>query len=86
MSKNYFLTIRGYFNKHRELQNFAISSSSACTSEVIGPSHVIEALGESQKDPKSAVRFSIGRFTTEAEIDFVANKVIEVVKELRNLE
>jgi cysteine desulfurase len=73
-------------NLIRDLKNIAISSGSACTSEVIGPSHVIKALGENQKDPRSAVRFSIGRFTTDAEIDFVVKRVSKVVNELRNFE
>jgi cysteine desulfurase len=73
-------------NLIRDLEGVAISSGSACTSEIIGPSHVIEALGENHKNPRSAVRFSIGRFTTEAEIDFVIKRVSKAVKELRSLE
>lgn len=72
-------------NLIRELQDIAISSGSACTSEVIGPSHVIEAMGVEPEYIRSAVRFSLGRFTTETEIDYVIQKIVKAANSLREL-
>jgi cysteine desulfurase len=63
----------------------ALSSGSACTSATLEPSYVIAALGASTELAHSSIRFSLHRFTTEAEVDFVARKVIEVVKRLRDM-
>jgi cysteine desulfurase len=61
----------------------AVSSGSACTSVKNKPSHVLLALGHSEALAHASIRFGIGRFNTEAEIDIAANCVIETVKSLR---
>lgn len=67
------------------LKDVAVSSGSACTSAAIQPSHVLRALGLDEEAAHSSLRFGIGRFNTEEEIDFVAERVIDVVRKLRQL-
>jgi len=67
------------------LKDVAVSSGSACTSAKIEPSHVLRALGLSEEAAHSSLRFGIGRFNTEAEIDFVAELLVDVVRKLREL-
>ncbi|MGC2639632.1 MAG: IscS subfamily cysteine desulfurase [Acidobacteriaceae bacterium] len=67
------------------LRDVALSSGSACTSAAIAPSHVLRALGLDDEAAHSSLRFGIGRFNTEEEIDFVAERVIDVVRKLREL-
>ncbi|MBI1909142.1 MAG: aminotransferase class V-fold PLP-dependent enzyme [Deltaproteobacteria bacterium] len=65
------------------LPNIAVSSGAACTSAKAEPSHVLRAMGLSSERIKGSVRFGLGRFTTEEEIDHVIEKVVEKVQELR---
>ncbi|GAB4308521.1 MAG: IscS subfamily cysteine desulfurase [Myxococcota bacterium] len=67
------------------IKDVAVSSGSACTSESLSPSHVISALGVSDELVHTSLRFSLGRFTTQEEIDYVARSVIREVKRLREM-
>ena len=67
------------------LRDVALSSGSACTSASIQPSHVLRALGLSDEAAHSSLRFGLGRFTTEEEVDFVAERLTDVVRKLREL-
>ena len=63
----------------------ALSSGSACTSATLEPSYVIAALGASTELAHSSIRFSLHRFTTEEEVDYVGRRTIEVVHRLREM-
>ncbi|MEN8175388.1 MAG: IscS subfamily cysteine desulfurase [Pseudomonadota bacterium] len=67
------------------LNDMAVSSGSACTSASLEPSYVLRALGREDELAHSSIRFSIGRFTTREDIDYVINKVREQVERLREL-
>lgn len=67
------------------LKDIALSSGSACTSASLEPSYVLRALGAAEDMAHSSLRFGIGRFTTEAEIDYVADKIVAVVQRLRDM-
>jgi cysteine desulfurase len=67
------------------LKDMAVSSGSACTSASLEPSYVLRALGREDELAHSSIRFTIGRFTTQEEIDYVVDKVRHQVDRLREL-
>jgi cysteine desulfurase len=67
------------------IKDVAVSSGSACTSASLEPSYVLQAIGVGDELAHSSIRFGLGRFTTEAEIDFVAKQVITAVNHLRDM-
>src|SRR6266853_530220 len=67
------------------INDVAVSSGSACTSARLEPSYVLKALGAGDDLARSAIRFGLGRWNTKEEVDYVAAKVIDVVKKLREL-
>ena len=67
------------------LKDMAVSSGSACTSASLEPSYVLRALGREDELAHSSLRFTIGRFTTEEEIDLVVRTIREQVERLRDL-
>jgi len=67
------------------INDIAVSSGSACTSATLEPSYVLKALGLGDEIAHSSIRFGLGRFNTRAEVDYVADKLIDVVKKLREL-
>ena len=66
------------FNK-----NIAVSSGPACTSALVEPSYVLKALGLSDERANASLRFGLGRFTTEEQIDYVIKEISENVQKLR---
>ncbi|KAI5175754.1 cysteine desulfurase [Pancytospora epiphaga] len=68
-----------------KLKDFALSSGSACTSASLEPSYVLRAIGASDDLAHSSIRFGIGRFTDEKEVDKLAKATVKAVKELREM-
>ncbi|MBM3319054.1 MAG: aminotransferase class V-fold PLP-dependent enzyme [Candidatus Eisenbacteria bacterium] len=67
-----------------DLEDVAITPASACSSGSFRPSHVLLAIGLGVERALSTVRFGLGRFTTEEEVDFAAEKIVEAVRRLRS--
>jgi cysteine desulfurase len=67
------------------VKDIAVSSGSACTSASLEPSYVLRALGRSDELAHSSIRFSIGRFTTEADVDFTIQLLKDKIQKLRDL-
>ena len=67
------------------LKDVAVSSGSACTSASLEPSYVLRALGVAEEMAHTSIRFGLGRFTTEEEVDYVVGLVAGKVKKLREL-
>lgn len=67
------------------LEDVAVSSGSACNSSASRTSHVLKALGRDDETGAGTIRFGLGRWTTEEEVDYAARRVIDVAKQLRSL-
>ena len=68
-----------------EIEELAFSAGSACTSADLKPSHVLKAMGLSDANSRSSVRFGLGRFTTNEEVEFSINKIVNTVEKIRKL-
>lgn len=67
------------------LKDLAVSSGSACTSASLEPSYVLRAIGRNDELAHSSIRFTLGRFTTEAEIDYIIPLIRQKIQKLRDL-
>ena len=85
---NLNVTIRGVDAEALVLRvrpQLSIATGSACTAQSLEPSHVLLALGLSREEAESAVRISLGRFTTKAEVDLAVDILTEAVQALRRV-
>jgi cysteine desulfurase len=68
-----------------QMKDLALSSGSACSSARAEPSHVLRAIGYDETEARMSVRFGVGRSTTDADVDFCARRVVETVREIREV-
>ena len=68
-----------------DFEGIAVSTGSACTSGALEPSHVLKAMGVEDETSQGSIRFSFGRSTTKADIDYTVEKLVEVVGKLRKM-
>jgi len=81
-----FLGIEGEaIAMHLDIKGIAVSTGSACSSESLLPSHVLKALNLKPEEIHGSIRFSLGRFTTEKEIDYVLHVLPEIIIKLRKI-
>ena len=66
-------------------KEIALSSGSACTSATLEPSYVLRALGVGAELAHSSIRFGLGRFTLDEEVDYAGKRIVEVVTKLREM-
>ena len=66
------------------LQEVAVSTGSACTAKSPSPSHVLKAIGMSDKDARSCLRIGLGRFNTEAQVELATKRIIQHAKTKRD--
>jgi cysteine desulfurase len=67
-----------------DLEGIAVSMGSACSAESKTPSHVLTAMGMTEEDAKSSIRFSFGFYTKEEDIFYTIEKLKEIIKKLRD--
>jgi cysteine desulfurase len=67
------------------LKDVAVSSGSACTSATLEPSYVLKALGVGEDLAHTSIRFGLGRFNTEEEVEYVCERVVHEVRRLRDM-
>ena len=67
------------------LKEIAVSTGSACTSASLEPSHVLRAIGVEEELAHTSIRFGLGRFNSEEEVDYTVRRVVEEVRRLRDL-
>ena len=67
------------------IKDLSVSSGSACTSESLEPSYVLRALGVEEELAHTSLRIGFGRFTTEAEVDYAAERIVQAVSKLRKM-
>jgi cysteine desulfurase len=67
------------------MKEVAVSSGSACTSASLEPSYVLKAIGVGEDLAHTSIRYGLGRFTTEEEVDYALKKTVQIVRKLREL-
>jgi cysteine desulfurase len=67
-----------------EIRDIAVSTGAACTSASLKPNHVLKAIGLTNEEIKSSIRFGLGRFNTEEEVDYIISRIVETINKLRS--